>query len=533
MKCAAFLFAVVFSLYVFSAHSAFPVNDSPEIIASCHTLSPAHPPGYPVFVMLGKAVLSIFPPAFGINCMSAFFFALTGAAIFLIVRKNSGIYSGIIAFFMFCFWYMPWVQALEAKGGIYGLNVLLSVISLFLISSDDRRHKLMAFFVTGLAIANHSMSALFLLPALFLSSLQDKGRVLFQGIIFLLAGATPYIFLIIRSWSNPGIIWGDAGNLAGFLEYVLRLNYRPHSVMTNDILLSNLKQALYVAGPAIIPAAIGFGKALENNRKLTVNLFLFAVLLGGSATFFNATPVNMSFYAGIFLIPVFAALVIMAGLGDFGSGSKAMKLLFLVFSLSSMIYCFIFYSGSVYFTGYDNAMNIAKTAGKNSVLFTNDDSYAMAAYYLVNVKKEGIRHYPAGDLTYEFGIKTFEKNENIKIATGQPDIIRAAYLEVSKKNRVFVAPAGSGRLKRYPEGLLPYGILYAGVFGGPSVFKLYAYRNIINDATDNTLWYPVMMLNTAVLLNDKNEKSQLLNKALAFGHEMNREEIKISAGRNK
>jgi len=409
--------------------------------------------------------------------------------------------------------------------------VLLSVLAVFLISSREKKQVLLAFFISGLALSNHSMSAVFLLPLLAAEVIRNKGKGALQESLLLITGLTPYAMLIIRAGDNPGLIWGEASNIRGFLEYILRLNYRPHAQMSASILASNLTRAVLVAGPAFAFAAAGFRHAMKNDRVLAINLLAFAGMVGAAAAFFNPTPVNMSFYAGIFMIPACAGFFALSGIGLFARKSAAVKAAGFLYAAASLLFCLYSYSGSRNYTGYDNALNIRKTMSEAGVLFSNDDASAMAAYYLINVKKEPIRHYAANDLTYKFGLKAFNDAEGGAIDMDSQETVRAAFETALKRTAVFVAPAGSGRLNRYGNSLLPYGILYSLRYGGTYVFKLYSYRSVINNLTDDTAWYPVMMLNTAALTAPGRQKTWLLEMALLFPHNMNREDIKRAAGR--
>ncbi len=83
------LFLVSFGVYLKTLCPTVYVGDSGELIAAAYTLGIAHPPGYPLYCLLGK--LFTFLPfgsiAYRINLMSAFFASLTVVLVYLIILK--------------------------------------------------------------------------------------------------------------------------------------------------------------------------------------------------------------------------------------------------------------------------------------------------------------------------------------------------------------------------------------------------------------------------------------------------------------
>ncbi len=68
-----------------------PYRDSGDMITSAYTLGIAHPPGYPLYVLLGKFFTIIIPfgnIAYRINLMSVFFGALSCGILYLLIKKK-------------------------------------------------------------------------------------------------------------------------------------------------------------------------------------------------------------------------------------------------------------------------------------------------------------------------------------------------------------------------------------------------------------------------------------------------------------
>jgi hypothetical protein len=87
---AVFVFCASLGLYTSTLSPAISVGDSPELISSAHTLGIAHPPGYPLFSLLGKGI-SFIPVAdsvaYKVNLLSAFFGGLSVLFLYLSVLE--------------------------------------------------------------------------------------------------------------------------------------------------------------------------------------------------------------------------------------------------------------------------------------------------------------------------------------------------------------------------------------------------------------------------------------------------------------
>ena len=65
------LLLLVFLTYSKTAFRTVPGGDSGELISSAYELGMGHPPGYPVFILLSKAHLRLFPLSSSLNHPSA------------------------------------------------------------------------------------------------------------------------------------------------------------------------------------------------------------------------------------------------------------------------------------------------------------------------------------------------------------------------------------------------------------------------------------------------------------------------------
>lgn len=197
--CGWLTFAISFTVYAFSVESTGSLWDCGEFILGAYKLQVVHPPGAPVFVIIGRFFallgewLSSEPSAIavGVNLMSALcsaFAAMFTAWITAILTKMA-IYgrendpplweniiigvAGIIAGLTTAFATSIWFSAVE--GEVYAMSTFFTALTLWAMVKwyhlpDKREHDrwiLFAVFSTGLSIGVHLLSLL-TFPALAL-----------------------------------------------------------------------------------------------------------------------------------------------------------------------------------------------------------------------------------------------------------------------------------------------------------------------------------------------------------------------------
>ena len=82
------VFVIAFGFYLLTLAPTVTLVDSGELILACHSLGIAHPPGFPLYVLIGHlfAQLPFGNVAYRLNLMSALFAALTALTVFCAVR---------------------------------------------------------------------------------------------------------------------------------------------------------------------------------------------------------------------------------------------------------------------------------------------------------------------------------------------------------------------------------------------------------------------------------------------------------------
>src|SRR3989344_5874289 len=158
------LIALLAPLYLYIRTTASTITsfgDSAELATAAYTLEAGHPPGYPLFILIGK--LFTFIPvgsiAFRINFMTCVFGALTIFVIFHILRKLSlSPLSSLLGSLTVAVSFSFWLYAITSE--VFMLNNLIAatIILLTLHWCEHRNIKLLYLLALtfGLGFSNHT-----------------------------------------------------------------------------------------------------------------------------------------------------------------------------------------------------------------------------------------------------------------------------------------------------------------------------------------------------------------------------------------
>jgi len=197
-------------VYAYTAYPTVAPRDSADLAAAALTVSPAHPPGYPLYVLLGKAWVDLVPwgdPAYRLNLMSAAAGAGCATAVFLLLARCCGLLPALAAALALALSAPLWKFSLLCE--MYSLQGLFLALLLLLAPgpgqaarSRDRRSVLSAFLL-GLALVNHQAFVL-AVPGLAvlwwreLSTAPNRRALLRAGLPLFLLGLSFYAFLWVR-----------------------------------------------------------------------------------------------------------------------------------------------------------------------------------------------------------------------------------------------------------------------------------------------------------------------------------------------
>ncbi|MEO6050788.1 MAG: DUF2723 domain-containing protein [Pyrinomonadaceae bacterium] len=345
--------------------------DSGELILAARTLGVAHPPGFPLYLLLAHAA-SMFPLgniAERIHVASALFAALGSAAMMLLVteamlltadrggtskkasRKKSDraekafenktqdahlvltIAPAMIAGLLFVFSRTLWAYATIAE--VYTLNSLLIVVIFWLMLGWRRARfesradqvetnnlKLyLAAFIFGLALGVHHVTVGLMLPAIAGLVYSTEGIGFFKSKRFLyaalisVAGLSIYIYLPLAASHSPLMNWGDPRTLEHFWWHITGKQYQTFFDFSPFRSSEFLRLASREFGASWLPlalglAAAGFVSIFRGNRWVFGFLSLIIVADAAYCMCYEIAEDKDAYY-----LPAFISLTIAAGFG--------------------------------------------------------------------------------------------------------------------------------------------------------------------------------------------------------------------------
>ena len=224
---AGIVFLVSFLVYYDTMAPTVSFWDCGEFIATAHTLGVPHPPGSPLFLIIGRVFSMIpFSPdiAFRVNLISVFVSALAVMLLYLIIVKVIAHWRGgikensdaIIAFggalvgtLTFAFTDSHWFNAVEAE--VYSMSTFFTAIVMWLIlhwseraeEPGNERYILIIAYMIGLAIGIHLLN---LLALPFIALIIYFRKQSFEWKSFLITiGITGVTFVIIHNGVIKGL----------------------------------------------------------------------------------------------------------------------------------------------------------------------------------------------------------------------------------------------------------------------------------------------------------------------------------------
>jgi hypothetical protein len=263
------LFSVVFLIlisnliiYLSTLSPTVGFIDSGELAVACSRLGIAHPTGYPIYTILGRA-FTLFPlkdVIFRVNLMSLLFVVFSNLILFFVIlmiiepsskkerekffqKSYSGVWAAFLATLIFSFTPTLWSQATSNE--VYSLNILfynLIIILLLFWRSNLGRLKgdgdpsgerifFLLVFLYGLSFGNH-ISTILLFPALVFFVIATQGGAVFDpkkiilSFFLFILGLSIYIYLPVRSSQNPLLNWGNPETWSAFKRHVTGWQYQ-------------------------------------------------------------------------------------------------------------------------------------------------------------------------------------------------------------------------------------------------------------------------------------------------------------------
>jgi len=413
------IFVGFLSLYIATLAPGVLPADSGEFQVVVPLLGVAHPPGFSLYILLGKLFISIIPfgtAAYRLNLFSAFTSALTLVLVNVAVRRLvdtegkatlatrlPGILAAIVLGVSTTFWSQATTTNIRSLMALLTALVVVAVIGYRQAPTSNR----LAFLAMALVLAVvHHLSIAFIAAVLglaifFLGDVRKFGRN--DWIKIILVGASPLLVLIylpIRGAMGAYLAPPGLTTISGFLQHVLGLGFggdffyfAQWSALPDRLaILFNIFEFQFNTA-ALLPLGLGLILFFFKDWKLALALTLAFVVHCFIAITYRA-PQTVEY-----LLPAYVILVIVAvaGLAHQILKSPAptlpVRLSWIVVEASLLIAAlFIFFRNLPAYqylaqdtSTLDHAKSILFFAPDNSVILS-DWNYATPMWYLQKIE---------------------------------------------------------------------------------------------------------------------------------------------------
>jgi len=442
------VFIIVFFIYLKTLTPTVGYHDSGDMTVAAFLLGIPHPPGYPLFCLIGKlfTCIPIGNIAYRLNMMSGLFGALAVMMVYFISLKITGrkldkggnkgnknfsllishfllIIPGVIAALMLAFSTTFWEQAVIAEK--YTLNTLFATLLIFILlklaevintehvakgieqkaQSSNLKPRIYLYlfsFLLGLAFTHH-LQTIFLVPAaiyfVFITIGRNYKKILtaqfiIKNFILFTLPLTLYLYLPIRAKAKPLANWGDPSTFERFKEHITAEAYSGFFAV--NTLFQNLIEHIskfFIDQVTLLPLLVGLlGGIILFIKRRHFAVFLLIIVIADTFYSIRYTIPNIEDY----YIPAFMIISICIGQGVAGIievGTKKWKvkeLIYLVFlglPLFPLLTHYQYNDRCKYYLPYDHCMNILHSLEKNAILITKGDDDLFPIWYLQYIEK--------------------------------------------------------------------------------------------------------------------------------------------------
>lgn len=256
------VFLAALALYCTTVSRTVQWYDSAEFAAAAQVLGIPHPPGYPLYTMLGRLYVLLLPgePAFAVNVMSAVHGALGVALVFLVQRQlGAGRWGALLGASLFATGRSFWLNSTLAEVYTTGIVFLLLTFALVVhgVQTRSANALIAGAFVGGLGFSAHMFVATAGLGLAWLvwhgagprgAAWRAKVPVLWRAAVATLAGASLYLYVPIRSAMHPAINSAHVADADRFLWILTGGNYKHWFLADYDLGTRFTDVAALVAG---------------------------------------------------------------------------------------------------------------------------------------------------------------------------------------------------------------------------------------------------------------------------------------------
>jgi len=428
------VFLVQLGLFIFTQFPGVaPYRDSGEMATSIYSLGIIHPPGYPLYTLLGKCFINLIPfgnTAYKLNLFSGIFTALSGILILFIIQllwfppaqeKKSLPWYLTVSVLVFSTSYLQWYISLVSE--MYTLNIFLACLLIYLIirvlnGNISVKYIYFTAFIFGISLGNRTDILLISPAILYVTYILYNRRVIspvniITILLLGLLGLSVYLYLPVRSAQNPYFDWNHPVSLEKLWATLTRkshggtLDLLSESYKPGENLLSLTKFYLLHLTPGfaytgLLLGLLGmiYGILKKHLRTVTWWFLLTAFVFTGPAFIFLANmppnPHALVIVEAHFLLPnliffLFIILGIKYIIFDIYPNNNAVKsgvIVLIILMLTINVYSnFIDLNKRENLFTYDHSKNLLKSVTPDSVVIAKKDVQLFSLWYKQTVEK--------------------------------------------------------------------------------------------------------------------------------------------------
>lgn len=401
------------ALYAATAPRTVALEDDGLFILSAYFLGIEHPPGYPLFTLIGHlfTYLPFGSVAYRVHLASAMFGALTGGMAWLCARSFiAGRLPAYVAALALGASPVFWSQAVIAE--VYTLNTFFFLVLVFMglracppAGENPQASRWLPWmaFVFGLSLSNHYPLMLLVAPGFVILLWPVRREVLNRfGLLLALVilGLAPYAWMVYRSWQALPISFdGPLETLPEILFFIARKGYAGIDQTVSAGWLDRIKFFHFLGGQLLaqfavlgtLLAAAGFA---VQSRLLgrRVAAFLTVAFLMPSAVLILLLGFDYdSFRAHVFHVyplPAYAVVALWMGLGFAWAAERyARRPAHATIAAAALLLLVLAVGARTNLFGADDwgaryAKTVLETLPKNAVVVvTGDPDLAPMAYF--------------------------------------------------------------------------------------------------------------------------------------------------------
>lgn len=417
---------VVAIIYSQTLSSSIFAGDSGDLASAAIVKGIAHPPGYPLYLILAQIplIFTFGTPALKVGIISLLSGVLTVYIVGLCVYKISAklapaICSALIFAFLSPFWLYSSVVEVFTLNTLFASLITLISFNIYFAQKASLKLWCLLVFVTGLSLTHHHTIVLIFPGIIYLLYPKAKSqfkllkRKIFFIFIFFFLGICPYLYIPIAASFNPVVNWGDPSTLKGFSSVIFRSDYGTFQAVRG--VFGNASQhfvqliwyfKLFLTDftfIGVLLAIFGFLFSFIQNRRIAITLLLCYLFSGPLFLFYANFHLNSTFQLGVterfvLLSYLYASILVGLGLVGFSLLLKNLSLNKISVNRNIIIICFeiliflfpvyLFFNNfpktnlkSVYL-GDVLAYDILSTPeSDNSIIFLQDDTIVFNTKY--------------------------------------------------------------------------------------------------------------------------------------------------------